>query len=249
MKTSIGYYRIIFLAITFVAHNVVGEIKNGYEREIISARESLKALTTLLHTKSDWSSAERRTITSKIEYVQSILTYYELTENLLGQFKIVAPLLYSDIDTIRDRKGRPVDVYVKFIPQDVANISAWGATYIDQVEGDPDGYLSAYGPLTVSVKIWVVNKALTVLAHEFGHVKYQVPNLASYVTYHKRQYTESSPTATIGHDANDDSGRAAWEFEKLFQKLYGQYAKGSNKRFQSPVVLLGRIRKNSSGAI
>jgi hypothetical protein len=249
MKTSVGQYRIIFLAITFVAHNVVGEIKNGYERDIISARGSLKALTTMLHERSDWSSAERRTITSKIDYVQSILTYYELTENLLAQFKIVAPELYHEIDTIRDKKGRSVDVYVKFIPDDASSVSAWGATYIEQVEGDLDGYLSSYGPLTVSVKIWVVNKALTVLAHEFGHVKYQVPNLASYVVYHKQQYTQSSTAGTIGHDTGDQSGRSAWEFEKLFQKSYARYGKGANKRFQSPVTLLSRIMKNSHGAI
>ena len=43
--------------------------------------------------------------------------------------------------------------------------------------------------VAVSVKIWAVNKALFVLAHELGHVKYQVPHLASYINEYKKYYS------------------------------------------------------------
>jgi len=233
----------------FLAHSVAGEIKNGYDHEILNVQESLKTMTVMLHKNSDWTYAERKMITAKIMYLKRVLMYYELTENLLVQFKTIAPELYHEIDTIRDKKGRPVNVYVKFIPHSASNISAWGATYIDQVQGDADAYRSSYGPLTVSVQIWVVSKALLVLAHELGHVKYQVPNLASYVVYHRAQYTGSNIVGTIGHDLGDRSGRSAERFEKIFTRSYARYAKGSNRRFQNPVGLLSRIKKNSNGSI
>ena len=96
--------------------------------------------------------------------------------------------LYNEIDTIKDIKGRAVNVFVKFIPTDATEVKAWGTTYMRQVENDQDGYLSEYGELTVSVKIWIVNNALLVLAHELGHVKYQVPNLANYFEYYRKNY-------------------------------------------------------------
>lgn len=249
MKTSAQKYRNCFLIIIFIAHTVVGEIKNGYEREIGDVRQSLKTMTVMLRDNRDWSSAERKSITSKITYLQRILACYQLTENLLVQFRLIAPELYLEIDTIRDKRGRAVDVYVKFIPHDATSISAWGATYIDQLENDVDAYRSSYGPFTVSIKIWIVNKALLVLAHELGHVKYQVPNLAAYVAYHRSQYVGSNTAGSIGHNVGDRSGRSAEQFEKMFSKSYTRYVKGSTKRFQNPVTLLGRIRRNPNGAI
>ncbi len=127
------------------------------------------------------------------------ISFYDLTENLLNQFKIIAPKLYAEIDTISDRKGRPVHVYVKFVPVDATKVKAWGITYLNQVENDKDAYLSEYGAFTVSIKIWIVPKALLVLSHELGHVKYQIPNLASYMNFHKKCYKDEVSNY-IGHN-------------------------------------------------
>ena len=59
---------------------------------------------------------------------------------------------------------------------------------MDQSSDDKDAYQSEYGKFTVSVKVWIVPRALLVLAHELGHVKYQVPNLASYFEFYKKHY-------------------------------------------------------------
>ena len=56
------------------------------------------------------------------------------------------------------------------------------------MENDKDAYVSEYGPFSVSIKVWIVTRALLVLSHEFGHVKYQVPNLASYLEFHRTHY-------------------------------------------------------------
>jgi hypothetical protein len=172
------------------------------------------------------------------------ISYYELTENLLSQYQIIAPRLFSEIDTITDRLGRRVDVYVKFVPLDATEVKAWGITQVSQMENDKDAYVSEYGPFTVSIKIWIVSRALLVLSHEFGHVKYQVPNLASYLEFHKMHYRESRTLTFIGHSPNDPSGQCANQFGHIFKKTYANFLKKGNQRTESPAVLLTRIKKS-----
>ena len=174
------------------------------------------------------------------------ISYYELTENLLNQFKIIAPCLYNEIDTIKDIKGRTVNVFVKFIPTDATEVKAWGTTYMNQVENDRHAYLSEYGELAVSVKIWIVRNALLVLAHELGHVKYQVPHLANYFEYYKKNYFSiMNYSNDIGHNPTDPSGKSAYQYEKLFRKEYAYFLK-ANEKIQNPIALVERIKKNLS---
>jgi hypothetical protein len=173
------------------------------------------------------------------------ISYYELTEKLLYQFRTIAPALYNEIDTLTDKKRRRVNVYVKFIPTDATQVKAWGTTYMSQSSSDPDTSCSEYGELTVSVKIWMVNKALLVLSHELGHVKYQVSHLVSYKEYYeKHYYAIMSQSNNIGHDTNDPSGNSAKKSEQIFRKEYTSFLKMKNGKIQSPVVLMKEIRKN-----
>ena len=132
--------------------------------------------------------AQRRKVQSTIATFVNHVSYYDLTESLLVQFKTIAPELYAEIDTIRDRLGRPVNVYIKFVPVDGTDVKAEGTTYMNQSDYDKDAYHSEYGEFTVSVKVWIVPRALLVLAHELGHVKYQVPHAASYFEFYKKHY-------------------------------------------------------------
>ena len=109
---------------------------------------------------------------------------------------------------------------------------------------DQDTYISEFGEFTVSVKVWIVPRALLVLAHELGHVKYQVPHLASYFVYHKNHYYNTPTPNSIGHDAEDPSGKSAIEFGKSFLKIYADFLKLSNVRVQNPLVILARLKKD-----
>ena len=221
------------------------EIRNGYEKDILILKESLKNLTEILNGDKYLSGVQRRKIESKVETLVNHISFYDLTENLLNQFKIIAPKLYAEIDTISDRKGRPVHVYVRFVPVDATKVKALGITYLNQVKNDQDAYLSEYGELTVSVKIWIVSKALLVLSHELGHVKYQIPNLASYMNFHKKCYKDGGSNY-IGHNPHDPSGKTAVQAEKLFRKEYAYFLKNTNEKIQNPVILLTKIRKSMS---
>lgn len=241
---NIEHKSCLLCALIFASSLAFGEIKNGYENEILPMKVSLKKMIEILNEENNLSIAQRKMIRSKIHFIEKNILYYELTRNLLNQFKIVAPHLYAEIDSIKDKRGRIVNVYIKFIPQDETAVKAWGTTYLDQQETDSDGYLSSYGANTASIKIWIVRNALLVLAHELGHVKYQVPNLASYVEYYRRQYPNAKILDYIGHDCNDPSGMSAIKFEKIFKKKYINFLRSSSEKFQNPLVLRQRIKKN-----
>ena len=244
--TVIAKKYFILFSILCIAINVFGEIKNRYKTELVSMQESLKNLTRIISEKKDLLPAARRKIESKIDLLVSNISYFELTETLLSQLKIIAPNLYNEIDTIKDSKGRFVDVFVKFIPTDATDVKAWGTTYMNQVENDQDRYLSEYGEFTVSVKVWIVKNALLVLAHELGHVKYQVPHLAHYFEYYKKNYFGIMNDANdIGHNTNDPSGKSANLYEKLFRREYTFFLK-ANEKIENPIALVEKIKKNLS---
>jgi len=208
---------LVFMAIACNYSVVFGEIMNGYEKDILSLRQSLKHLSLLMQEKT-LTADQRRKLKSTIEVVLNNISYYELTENLLNQFKVMAPDLHEEISTITDSRGKAVNVYVKFIPKDATSVKAWGTTYIDHAKNDNDTYVSEYGENSVSVKIWLVNKALLVLSHELGHVKYQVPNLATYLQYYRKHYDPNDHEDCRGHNPDDPSGKNALEYEKRFRK-------------------------------
>ena len=138
MKT----YCVCIALIIFALNYTSAEIKNGYANGINSAYVSLKTLNSLLHEDPSLAPANRKAIESKVKEIVKYITYYELTENLLKQLKEISPELYHEIDTIKDKRGRFTDVYVKFISEDEAPVQAWGVTSIKQVPGDEDAYFS-----------------------------------------------------------------------------------------------------------
>ena len=211
------------------------KIINGYSMDIHSAEASLKHLS---HLPTD------RNVMMRLERVRTFILYYNLTEILLQQFKQVAPDLYHQIDTIRDYKGRAVDVYVKFVPHSEMQAGARATTNINQAEGDKHAYVSPYGNLTVSIEILTVAHSLLILAHEFGHVSYQVPNLNTYVAFFKRSYTDQHMKANyLGHKPNDPSGQTADLFENLFRSANAIFVKRTKEKPVSPVLVRDQIAK------
>lgn len=231
------------MAFTLAINVSTGKIRNGYEQGIAAARESLKIMHTQL--KLPITPVQRRKVEANIRKVTTYIVYYELTENLLEQFRTIAPEIYAELDTIKDRLGRGTDVYVEFIPEEHARIMAWGITNVAHAVNDNDAYASAHGDHTVSVKIWTVNNALEVLAHELGHVKYQVPHLAAYLSYYHERYKAGACDPNyIGHDSNDNSGRTALRFAKRYRKMFYEYWKSGHGQFPSPPSLVGIVKRS-----
>lgn len=183
-----------------------GEIINGYEKDIHSARTSLRYLVQMpTHKKVQY----------QINRIRKFIYCYETTEKMLAQFRLIAPEMYDQIDTIRDSKGRRVNVYVKFALRSELPANTVASTSVGQLSEDADAHYSNYGIHTISAKIAIGKNSLVILAHEFGHIAYQVSNLASYLKFYSNRYTD--PTAATGHNPGDPSGHSAARYEKKFQ--------------------------------
>ena len=187
MKTY-ALFIILYVIVIFAA---TAKIKNGYSIDIQGARESLKSLHLLLKD-NNLSYQQKTSMKNSVTALIKFIKYYELTEKLLSQFRLITPDLYNEIGSLKDASGRRVDIYVKFVPETDMPKGVAGTTNIGQEKNDENAYSSEYGTSTVSIKIAAVNKALFLLAHELGHVKYQVPNLASYIQFHSKFYLLSA---------------------------------------------------------
>ena len=225
--------------------NLFGEIKNGYGIEINGARASLKTLEAIVAGSKNLSVFQNADLNMKIERLRKFITYYELTENLLGQFRSITPGIYHEIDSIKDSKGRPVHVYVKFLPEESMQGGISGTTNMEQAASDKDAYSSEYGLHTVSITISTVNRCLFLLAHEFGHARYQVPNLLTYTEFYSTYYQNNNFMAKeIGHNSNDPSGQSARVYEKRFRDEYMRFLKKTTDKLASPFALVQEIRKS-----
>ena len=242
-------YCLLFTVFILTMSNVFGKIKNGYEKDILQTRESLKRYSALLHASNNLTSYQRRKIEHRIDSLVSDISNYELTANLLEQFKVISPALYNEIDTLKDSRGKNVKVYVKFIPRVDAKIDVWGVTCMSPLGNDKEAYGSEYGKSTVSIKIWIANNALVVLAHELGHVKYQIPHFSTYMKYYRENYAlNMDPAYTLGHSPDDLSGKSAAQYVKRFRKEYSYFLKMRKEKLQSPLILIDRIKKNLTNA-
>jgi hypothetical protein len=237
-------YLLVTPFIIMALNTLFGEVKNGYEKDVVAFSASLESLRNFLYTHQHIGAAQKRKTKEQIRSLVNFMVYYQITDSLLKQFKTIAPELYDQMNTLRDAKGRVIDVYVKFISKDQLRLQAAGTASFSQSFSDPEMCNSSYGPASVSVEVWIFNRALWVLSHEFGHVTYAVPNLRSYVKFYKRQYGNSSADVMPGHRLNDPSGKTASKFEERFRKSYSKYLKGDVNPVISPLVLINPIRRN-----
>jgi hypothetical protein len=243
LKTSF----ILILCISFSAGEIHSEIKNGYSPSIQSVKRSLAGLLLLRRDSEKLTQSRKRALDASIKIHRNFISYYNLTETLLRYYKIIDPELYNALDTIKDANGFITNVFVKFIPKEQATVQAAGITNIALSENFAGTYLSEFGERSVSITIWNVPNALTVLAHEFGHVKYQVPNLKSYYSFYRTNYiARVCDPSFLGHDTMDPSGKTAYRSERRFRDVYHEYVKRGHQQLESPQTLLASLKNIDS---
>ena len=236
----------LFIALClFLAIASPAKIKNGYTVDIEGARESLKRIKLLL--EGDLPLLQRTSMKMKANDLLDFITGYELTGKFLDQFRMISPRLYLQIDTLTDKRGRSVAVYVKLVTEREMSPGVAGTTNLAQDKNDPDLYESEYGPHTVSVRIVIGKKSLHLLAHELGHVRYQVPNLAAYVQFYAKFYLANTYTSkSLGHNDNDQSGQEARNFSNRFREDYLEFSRSGEEKLESYFTLLQVIKRRLS---
>lgn len=229
----------------FVAGEGFARIKNGYGRQIQASRSALRSLKLQLTTRTDVSTAERRRLEANIQSLITFISCYELTDALISRMKIISPAIYWDIETIKDKKGRPTDVYIRLVPAEKTRINLKAASFLSQAADDKDASCSEYGPFSVSVDVCIRDNSLFLLSHEFGHLKYIIPNLASYKQFYKNAYGLASVNNLpyIGHNHRDESGRLARQFERIYREDQANYRRNLGSDLLGFVSLYSRVKK------
>jgi hypothetical protein len=231
--------------VVLCSNTIPAAVKNGYGLHIYEVRESLKTLQAILNETDTLSVFQKNEIKRKIGTLLEYVTYHELTEQLLTQFRLIAPDLLNKVDSVKSKTGLPITVYVRFVSEKEMQHGAHATTNIGHVANDPDLYTSEFGPASVSVKIASVNRSLVLLAHELGHVFYQAKNLATYITFYAKLYqNETFHSTYIGHDGGDPSGLTAIEFENIYKDRYNSMVRGTGDKIENAISLLATIRRN-----
>jgi len=242
MKTSL----LLIVLFIFSVGCLFGKIRNGYEAQLQRTKQSLQKLTSQLAAERNLSFLQRQTIKTEIKNLINIISCYELTLELIDQLRIVSPDVYNEIDNIKDRRGRLTDVFIKLIPKEQARIQLEGASFFAQSPLDEDANRSEHGGYSVSVNIWIVHNALQLLYHELGHIKYVVPNLASYSKFYKKHYPNRAISVNpIGHHSRDQSGKLAYAFEKKFFEDKKNYLRMGAIRLETALSIMQKIRRNN----
>lgn len=238
-----------FLLIAVTVLSVVvasGKIRNGYESKLAAAMNSLRQLHALLLADPDMPSLKKQKVRSEIYAVVAFISCYQLTEKLLTQLRMISPEIYSALDTIPDKRGRPTDIYVRLVPPEMSHSPLEGLSISSQATCDEDANHSEYGDYSVSIKVWILDKSLLLLCHELGHVRYVIPNLAEYCRFYARTYSNQRiGLSYIGHDARDKSGKSADAFVRQYIRDKGAFKRASGTRPEPTFALLRRIERNN----
>ena len=237
----------ILLVITlslFSSVKLLGTIRNGYESDLNDNIQKLQNLKLQLLNEKDMSPGQKRSVKSQINNLVSLISYHQLTEEVIMQLKIFSPGMYDEIDDIRDKKGRVTDVYVRLIPKENSITQLRAASFFRQSVSDEDASVSKYGDYSVSIDIWISETALILLSHELGHVKYIVPNLATYSKFYEKQYSKTKVSLSyIGHSPRDESGKSAYAFQKRFGQDRRLFLQNGGESPQRLISYLTQVRK------
>jgi len=237
--------RILLLVITcgICSGNLQGKVRNGYESKIGEFRSSLKCLETILK-QPDLPLSQRRQIKLSIDRLRQSIRYFDLTNEMLETFRALSPDLFLAVDTIKNVYGESVDVFVAFVPKRAMLKGIQGTTNL-ACTPDMNRYVSEYGVNTVSVRITCMSRGYKLLAHEFGHVWYQVHHLAAYMNYVHEHYPDAGfGTMAIGHNSHDPSGSTANLFEVIHHNNFKDIRQ--HVRIEDPLTALVRIRKTKA---
>ena len=238
---------LVLLTSIMLSTQALSQIKNGFEKTLVNADETLCNLENLLQI--DKSNAGTRNLSfrqneklkSEIRRVEQLMQFKKITADLIEQFQSIAPNLYEEIDNITDNKGTPVNVYVKFLPYWKMKYSPSGTTRLSYEEESGRIYTKEYGINSVSIHIsFHEAKALHLLAHEFGHLRYIVPNIREYHEFYEENYSLENGSTLIGHSSDDPSRKYARDFIKRFKLSENQY----RKRMKPPGDYLASDRNN-----
>lgn len=226
-------YTVMLMILLCPFISAYGNINNGFTKQKDKLKKQVEALVVQIEKSSDGKAIKKldKKLNKLHKQYEIIMSNYEATENVLKELSHIDPELYHKVDAVVDAEGSLTHVYVKvmarntgkFIDHASQGYSMTGYTNLGHWEANPNVYASEYGVYTVSVVIGNTTDKLSALAHEFGHVLYQVENLKSYTAYYKQTYNLNSISKFgLGHDPLDPGHPFVKSIENAFKDKLNQ---------------------------
>jgi len=209
------------------------EIKNAYEPVLKTIAQCLGNLEYLLsdnNTSMEGVQRLKKSFSLLKKKQRTTLNYFYKTQNLISRLNLIDPNLFNSVNTIRDKRGNPIDIYVKVVPFN-ESLTTLAFTNLNQSEEDNDIYYSQFGINTVYIEIvdcinntFLRSDNLILFVHELGHAMYQTKHLDEYMSYYLKNYPANvNSRQPRGHNGTDPSGRMAEETVTNFVKKYHEY--------------------------
>ncbi len=204
----------------------LAEIRNPYKSQLIEIDKCINNLKNILKTDLDHQQALKIKKMLKDAYQEkyNATKYDKKTDELINLLQQIDHSLYTRINKIKDFEGNATHVYIKVVDE-LGNkkngMETKGMTNLNHDSNNMHNYTSEYGKNTVSVKIadCGLKKNVFLLAHELGHVVYQVPNLKTYTSYYKKVYLDNSfEHNPLGHFHSDPSNKSVRDTISKFKK-------------------------------
>lgn len=223
---------IIVLSAQFSAKS---NVINGYLRDKLILEKDIQKSLALLNEVSrqkDSLQIEKKLKKLRKEYAK-INTKYAETEKLIQDIRTIDPELYEKVSTLTNAEGTMTHVYVRYTNRTSKEIrylfegqfKAFGYTSVMQDKKNEKVCVSYFGANTINVIVCKGCDEKFVLAHEFGHALYIVPNLKEYVSFSKDPNSLSNADSHTGHSAYDPTNDMVKSVEDSFTLKYKDYLK------------------------
>lgn len=246
IPVDMSFRFLFFLFLVIPGANLFGrEIINGYSQQIELNLKCIKNIENLLAIESNPAKkVNLKRILSGLKKKEVYLQkYFSRTEELMYQFQLIDPVLFNVIRFLRNKDGELTNVYIMVEPTDKNEFL--GLTFISSSKENENECISPLGSKSVLIKLGENQNNAIHLAHEFGHIKYIVPNFAQYKEYYHRHYKTSLEDEVLkGHDDSDRSGHSAIITVKCFSRKYRQYYAQARKNQNNYLVGLHKSDTN-----
>lgn len=225
-------YAIALTVLLCSSLTVSADIINGILYEKIKLEREIENLDKLS------KEAESVKLSRKFEYkvkclrkqYAKVCKYYLEAEQLLSEFKIIDPELFERVSKVTNSEGTLTHVYVRYVTRNSKEFKrleinynkATGYTSVGQWENSENVCESFYGTNTICVTIGEGCNEKLVLAHEFGHVLYMVPNLKSYLEF-MHNYRYKLDKYNKGHSPIDPSTKFVHQIQDNFNEKYTSF--------------------------
>ena len=213
---------------------VNAEILNGFYQKKMLLENKINHCEDQLNQTSDTKRVKqlKKELKKMHKNYAIVSRKFSETEQLLSAVKEIDPELYKRVSEITNAEGTLTQVVVQYVSRvdDEYTIyvnSHYKADAYTSVRSNKDNSNiceSRFGTNTITITIGYGCDARKALGHEFAHVLYIVPNLASYMEYWNR-----SEDFCSGHHIDDPSFNFLEKIEGAFFQKHHEYMRRGEK--------------------